>query len=284
LKYTNQPHESIARIGKSWDTVAHLADEHTMAVQSWLPTRAPHAVQFKGLGVTAGSSGIPVSLLNLAIGCHYPPGTSDKLIDTEIKAVKTFFADRGVPWYWWIGPHPHPHNIAQRLERHGFELDPLSLPAMVAPLPAPKSPQLNPAAQVWLAASQKDLKTASTIRRIAFGFPNGAALDYFEAMSGDWLRGDPARLYLARLGNGPPAAIGALIMGAGMPGVYVMATLPEWGRRGLGKAILARILSEAAAEGHDMIALTAGSRGYPLYRQFGFEHIFDYTIHQIVRG
>ena len=103
-------------------------------------------------------------------------------------------------------------------------------------------------------------------------------------MSDDWLCGDPARLYLARLGNGPPAAIGALIMGAGIPGVYVMATLPEWGRRGLSKAILARILSEAAAEGHDMTALTAGPKGYPLYRQFGFEHIFDYTIHRMAKG
>jgi predicted N-acetyltransferase YhbS len=59
-----------------------------------------------------------------------------------------------------------------------------------------------------------------------------------------------------------------------------MATLPEWGRRGLGKAILARILTDAAADGHDLIALTAGVKGYPLYRQFGFEHIFDYAIYR----
>ncbi len=276
------PHEtSIARFGKSWDTVARLVDEHTTAVQSWLPTRAPRAAQFKGLGVTAGSSGIPVSLLNLAIGCHYPPDASDESIDAEIRAMKTFFAKRDVPWYWWIGPHPCPRDIVQRLKHHGFEYDPPPLPAMAAPLPHPKSPPLNPSVQVWQAASRADLEAASTIRRVAFGFPDGMGLDYFEAMSDDWLRGDPARLYLARLDDGPPAAIGALIMGEGMPGVYVMATLPEWGRRGLGKAILAHILSDAAAEGHDLIALTAGTKGYPLYRQFGFEHIFDYAIYRL---
>jgi len=148
---------------------------------------------------------------------------------------------------------------------------------MVAPLPA-KCPPLNPGAQVWLAQGRDDLEAASTIRRIAFGFPDGAAPDYFEAMADDWLGGDPARLYLARLGKGPPAAIGALIMGAGIPGVYVMATLPEWGRRGLGKAILARILVDATAERHGLVALTAGVKGYPLYRQFGFEHVFDYSL------
>ncbi len=160
---------------------------------------------------------------------------------------------------------------------------------MAAPVPAITSlslsfPPLNPEAHVWLASTKADLKAASTIRRIAFKFSEGVALDYFEAMAGDWLKGDPARLYLARLGDGPPAAIGALIMGAGYPGVYVMATLPEWGRRGLGKAIMARLVLEAATEGHKVMVLTAGSQGYPLYRQFGFEHIFDYGIYSLIRG
>jgi GNAT superfamily N-acetyltransferase len=151
---------------------------------------------------------------------------------------------------------------------------------MVASLPSGQSPALDPGVRVWQAAHRADLEAASTIRRIAFRFPDGAALDYFEAMEDDWLRGDPARLYLARLDDGPPAAIGALIVGAEMPGVYVMATLPDWGRRGLGKAILARILAEAVTAGHDLIALTAGSQGYPLYRQFGFERVFDYSIYR----
>ena len=50
-------------------------------------------------------------------------------------------------------------------------------------------------------------------------------------------------------------------MGAGMPGVYIMATLPEWGRRGLGKAVMAHMITEAINEGHKMIALTAGDKG-----------------------
>lgn len=259
-----------------------LANEHTLAVQAWLSTRAPQAARLDGLGVTVGSTGLAVSLLNLALGSNYPPETSDEIIDAEIETVKTFFTGRGVPWYWWIGPHPRPSDIAHRLGRHGLTFDRPPLPALAAHLPA-QFPPLNPAVQVWQASSREDLQAASTIRRIAFRFPEGVALDYFEAMSDDWLRGDPARLYLARLPDGPPAAIGALIMGAGIPGVYVMATLSEWGRRGLGKAILARILSDAAADGHKLIALTASKFGYPLYRQFGFEHIFDYAIYRPAR-
>ena len=272
------PETILDRLGTPWDEVVRLTDEHTMAVQGWLSTRAPSAERFETLGFTAGSSGLAVRLLNLALGGRYPPGIDDQVISADIEAVKSFFASRSVPWYWWLGPNPCPPDMARRLEDHGLAFDPPPLPALVATLPA-RCPSLNPDARVWLAARRADLEAASAIRRIAFRFPAGAAVDYFQAMADDWLKGDPARLYLACLSDGPPAAIGALVTGAGIPGVYVMATLPEWARRGLGKAILARIIADAAADGHHLIALTASRLGYRLYRQFGFEHVFDYMIY-----
>ena len=276
-KQPASPETIQARFGQSWDDIARLVDMHTRTVQAWLSSRAPQAARFDGLGVVATSTGLPVRLLNLALGCHYPPNTNDKAISSEIESIKTFFTQRDVPWAWWIGPHTSPANIAERLAQHKLVDDPPGLPALAAPLPT-TFPELNPKTHVWQANSRADLEAASTIRRTAFGFPERAALTYFEDMAEDWLRGDPARLYLVRLEDGPPVAIGALIMGAGIPGIYIMATLPGWGRQGLGKAVMAHMLSQATAEGHRIIALTAGVKGYPLYRQFGFEHIFDYKI------
>ena len=149
------PETIQARLGRSWDEIVRLTDAHTMAVQVWLSTRAPQAGRFEGTGVTAGSTGIPVPLLNLALGSDYPPGAGDGEIAAEIKRVKAFFTDRGVPWYWWLGPQPSPSDIAQRLERHGLAFDRPALPAMAAPLPT-KFPPLNPEAQVWLAGDEQD--------------------------------------------------------------------------------------------------------------------------------
>jgi GNAT superfamily N-acetyltransferase len=267
-------------LGTSLNKVIRLVDEHTRSVQSWLSTRAPQAKRFEGVGVTATSSGLQVPLLNLALGCDFSPGTSDEVIDHEIELVKRFFAKRAVPWSWWIGPHVRPPDIGQRLEQHGLKPNDRLLPALVASLPT-QLPAVNPAARVWQASNLMDLEAASTIRRIAFNFPYATALHYFETMADDWLNDPHARLFLAGLGDGAPGAIGAMIVRAGMPGVYVMATLPEWSRRGLGSAILARILSEAAAAGHRFISLTASKYGYPLYRRFGFEHIFDYTVYRL---
>lgn len=271
------------RFGLAWRATASLADQHTLAVQSWLSSRTPQGQRFEGVGTIATKTGLKASLLNLALSSHFPPETKTEVISNEIERVKAFFTESNIPFSWWLSPLATPSDMGSRLIQHGFKAAQYHLPTMVAPLPlSAGGPALNPQIQVWQAHSRLDLEAASTIRRSAFSFAEGVALTYFEDMAEDWLRGDPARLYLARLGQeGPPVAMGALIMGNGLPGVYVMATLPNWQGQGLGKAILARIFLDAGARGHELIVLTAGARAYSLYRQFGFEHIFEYTMYAL---
>lgn len=259
----------------------HQADLHTCAVQAWLSSRSPTAQCWDGIGVKVQSTGLQIPLLNLALSKGYPIGTPQQTILDEIEQVKAFFAGRNMPWYWWLGPNHHPRHLPSLLQGCGIVSDDPVLPAMAASLPLLDLEKGSPGIKVWLAESHFDLEAASKIRHTAFRFPEGVGTDYFEAMADDWLAGNPARLYLAGVNNGPPAAIGALIMGAGIPGVYVMATLPEWRRCGLGRAIITRILRQAGEDGHDLIVLTASRVGYMLYRQFGFEHVFDYQIYQV---
>ena len=255
------------------------ADLHTCAVQFWLSSRSPTSQCWEGIGVKAQSTGLKIPLLNLALSKGYPIGTPQQTIIDEIEQVKAFFVGRNVPWYWWVGPNHYPPDLPSILRGCGMASEHPGLPTMTASLPLLDFEKGCPDIKVWLAESHFDLKSASKIRHTAFRFPEGVGTDYFEAMADDWLAGNPARLYLASVNAGPPAAIGALIMGAGIPGVYVMATLPEWRRQGLGRAILTRILIEAGKNGHDLIVLTASRIGYLLYQQFGFEHIFDYQIY-----
>lgn len=259
------------------DHIIRLSDRHTLTVQWWLSSRSPNGIQIEYEGARLGSTGLPVPLLNLALGCDF---TNNVTMDDAIESIKNTFAERNVPWYWWIRAKPQPENIAEQLGRHGIVFDRPPLPVMAAELPR-MLPPVPRNIRVWQASTRPDLEAASLIRRVAFRFAEGVALDYFEAMEDDWLRGDPARLFLASVDDRPPASIGALIMGEGIPGVYVMSTLPEWRRKGLGKAILTRILQEAMQGGHNIIVLTASRFGYPLYQQFGFEHIFDYSLYQL---
>ena len=58
--------------------------------------------------------------------------------------------------------------------------------------------------------------------------------------------------------------------------------MPEWQQKGLGKAIMARIMQEASHRPADqIIGLTASPIGFLLYSQFGFKHLFDYCIYHV---
>jgi GNAT superfamily N-acetyltransferase len=276
--------ELIERFGKPRDELIRITDQHTLEVQAWLSSRSPKAEKFEGRGVRASSTGFNIPLLNLALGCNFPKGISEQEVEAEIESVKGFFAKRDVPWYWWMNAKPSPANIRHLLEKRGLEYDAPPLPAMIAPtLQSKKSfPMYAEDILVWRAESIADLQAASRIRRTSFKFPDGEALTYFEDMRSDWLdESSRARLFLAGRSKFEPVSIGAVIEGAGIPGVYAMATLPDQHRKGYGKAILTRLLSEPLSSKSRIIALTASEAGFGLYSQFGFIHLFDFDFYSV---
>ena len=276
--------ELIKPFGKPRDELIQIVEHHTLTVQAWLSSRSPQAAKFEGKGVKVSSTGFKIPLLNLALGCDFPAVSSEQEINEEIKTVTDFFAERNVPWYWWMNTHPSPTNIGQILEKHGLTRDTQPLPAMLASLSQDQKslPAYDESIRVWRARSIPDMQAASKIRRLAFKFPEGEATTYFEDMPADWLDdSSPARLFLAGEDESRPVSIGAVIKGAGIPGIYVMATLPEHHRKGYGKAILTRLLAEAASTGSQMVALTASKAGFALYSQFGFLHLFGFDFYSI---
>jgi hypothetical protein len=139
--------------GKSRSDMVEIVNQHTLTVQAWLSSRSPNAQIFEGRGIKACSTGIKVPLLNLALGCDFPPELQDDEIGAEIEAVKDFFAKRGVRWFWWMSAFPRPAHIGRITEKHGLEYDAPPLPAMAASLlQDPKSyPVIPKNIQVWQA-------------------------------------------------------------------------------------------------------------------------------------
>jgi hypothetical protein len=139
----------------------HQADIHTRCVQAWLSSRSPESARFSGLGVEARSTGYQIPLLNLALSKGYPTGTSNQTIHDEIENVKTFFAERNLPWYWWLGPDTFPSHLTTLLEQCGLVCDRPELPTMAATLPQNFEKERNPDIRAWLASDRYDLEAAS---------------------------------------------------------------------------------------------------------------------------
>jgi N-acetylglutamate synthase len=61
-------------------------------------------------------------------------------------------------------------------------------------------------------------------------------------------------------------------------GVWTMATLPEFQRRGIGRALLTRVLEQHRQAGIGRFFLCASEAGRRLYQSIGFRVVGDYTL------
>jgi GNAT superfamily N-acetyltransferase len=79
----------------------------------------------------------------------------------------------------------------------------------------------------------------------------------------------PYRRYLGRL-HGIPVAAASLFLGAGVAGLYSVATLPEVRGQGIGTELSLSPLLDAQAMGYNVAVLESSPLGQKIYLQLGF--------------
>lgn len=86
------------------------------------------------------------------------------------------------------------------------------------------------------------------------------------------------RRYLGFLGDRPVASA-CTVEAEGVAGVFAIAVLPEFRRRGLGAALTVEPLRRCAARGLETAMLQASPMGFPVYQRLGFETIGEFELH-----
>ena len=97
-----------------------------------------------------------------------------------------------------------------------------------------------------------------------------ADANYFDSM-----RSFAAQMYTGFL-DGEPVATSALFMSNHVAGVYNVATLNAYRRRGFGEAMTWHAVREGAAAGCGMASLQASEMGRPIYERMGFRLVAGY--------
>jgi ribosomal protein S18 acetylase RimI-like enzyme len=211
---------------------------------------------------------IPFPLFNSVLRARLEAEEADRAIEAAVSRCRS----RGVPMLWWAGPTTRPTDLGARLVAQGF-LQGEDMPGMAADLlTLPDKPQ-TPGLAIERARDMEALEHYYRVMARVFEAPDYTRSGFLEFLSlGGFGPQAPFRSYVGWL-EGEPVATSTLFLGAGVAGIYNIATLPEDRRRGIGTAITLAPLWEARARGYRVAVLQSSQSGYGLYRRIGFRQV-----------
>ncbi len=214
-------------------------------------------------------TGIPIPLFNVVGRANLAPDA----VDSEIEAAIGRGRSRNVPVSWRTGATTKLTDLGADLERHGFTFG-WEQPGMAVDLLELNENLPDPTGLVIERVGDADsLAHFCHIAVACFGIPasaEGAFRDIWDSVGvGSEL---PLRHYLGWL-DGKPVATSSLMVGTCVAGIYIVATLPEARRKGIGAAMTLVACREGRALGYRVAVLEASEKGYGVYQKLGFREI-----------
>jgi GNAT superfamily N-acetyltransferase len=225
---------------------------------------APSTEGGEGGGLLRWFTGIPDSMFNGVLARR--PAQSDE--SATIQAAVDYFSARPVgEMSWWLASQPGLEGWGDQLLAHGFHYTsgPPGMSLDLAHLPAPALPE---GLRIERVSTPEQLQVWVNIFLAGYGVPAEAAPGFFRLLD-DLGYDQPARNYLGYIED-RPATTSSVYFGAGVAGIYCVATLPEFRRRGLGAAMTISPLHEARELGYQTAILQSSQMGYPVYQRIGF--------------
>jgi len=168
-----------------------------------------------------------------------------------------------------IGPLDRPKSLMKRLQERRLEV--VSRRSWMALRDDPAQIEVNRDVDVRI-ATHDDVSTFAAIH--SAGEKWARKMSVVSTLAG--MRRAGNRYYLAYL-EGQDVATAHLLIDGRTAGIYALATMRPYRRRGVCSSLVARAIADARAAGCDVVCLSAELGGAPerLYEKLGFERVFE---------
>jgi len=247
--------------------VAESADSNFVTHACWVQRQLAGMRATDDGGLVIADSGLPCDTFNIICRARLAPQDAP----ARAREAIDYFARVNRPFSWWVGPADTPRNLGEHLEAAGLKPAEAEL-AMSADLGALNAEHTAPSGlAIRRASTEAELTDYARINAANWSPPDPMVLRFYQLATPLLLRSDaPLWLYVGYL-DGQAVATAELAVGGGVVGLYGIATLEAYRRRGIGTALTLRPLLDARAAGQTTGVLQAAPDGVGIYRRVGFE-------------
>jgi len=248
-------------------------EENFVAHVSWLPSQLPGARVVRSPELVLVDSGFESDTFNVICRARF-------VVDAAhgIKNALECFRDRR-PFSWWVGPLDEPAQLGAALQRAGL-VEAGSELGMIGDLSHVSSGAGPDELQIRRVMTPPDVANYAAVVAANWDPIDEVVLRYYATAADAIVAGEsPLRLYVGYV-DGRAVAAGEVCMAGGVAGLYGVATLANWRRRGYGLAVTAHALNLAAREGAHVGVLQASNDGRPVYARLGFRPHGQYSEYQ----
>lgn len=198
---------------------------------------------------------------------RFTPATADR----RIGSILEYHRRHGEPTLWWTGPTSAPADLEAKLRAHGLHCQ-RRLPGMSCDLDRMRTGFPRPSGLVI--RPLEDFSIFHQHEHPFFGPANTVRRRNLIEGIGFMTRREPERAwhFVAFL-EGVPVGCATMFLGAGVAGLYHVATVARARRQGIGKAVTLAALEHARGLGCRVSILHASAEGEPIYRRIGYREV-----------
>jgi len=226
-------------------------------------------------GVSIASAGVIFQMFNTAFLSG--PVANETELKQRIRLPVAHFNQRGQEWAYWVCEdwieQPARKRSRRWFEHYGLRLS-TELPGMIADRILPPVRPL-PRIDVRRVRGAPTWNAFCEIGSVCFHVP----ITWFREVFDNTSVWDGFMSYVGYVDD-EPVSTTSIVSGAGVIGVYNVATLPGSRRRGFGEAVMRQALDEVRRElGVERVILQSTPAGLALYERMGFRTVARVSVY-----